>query len=313
MKLIQLFEENKGQLYNELQALKLPRDREKIQKICIDFSESLWSAKSEYMQNITLPEQDIVKPMLKLIKVLQPAVSIDWNETEKPVFASETEEAKGNLFLSPKEGIAIGATAITAGAISAVIGGGMIAFFVGSIVGVAVGIIIVKILEDKEQQAKQKTATREMQLSLNDIELLVGKTSEAVACVDDLLDMYRYHLRAIEAEFERLKAGFTLPKKYPTLIQWLQEELARDILYEQRKGENAFVNNIDRRMKRVLVAEGYKLIYDFSSEEFKNYFEYRDSDEVRQEELCYPAIIEMKTNSIVKYGVVLIPQKQTKL
>lgn len=321
-KLAQLFEENKEQLYEKLQELYLPQDKEKIQKICIDFTESLWSSKSEYMQNITLPEQDIVKPMLKLIKVLQPTVSVDWNEIAESIIVSETEEAEevNNKmpFVSRKEGITVGATSVTAGAISAVMGGGIIALLISSVVGAAIGVVLVKILDDeKEKQPKQKAVRKKnipaqsqnVQLSSEDIELLVGKISEAVTCVDDLLDMYRYHLKAIEEELKRQKAEFTLPKKYSTLTRWLQEELARDILDEQRKGENIFVDNLSKQLKKSFIAEGYKLIYDFSNEEFKNYFEYRNSDEVTVEELSYPAIIETETNNIVKYGVVLIPQK----
>ena len=326
-KLARLFEENKGQLYKKLQELYLPHDKEKIQKVCIDFTESLWSAKSEYMQNITPPEQDIVKPMLKLIKVLQPTVSIDWNEIAKNVLVPGTEETEEETnekkpFISARKGITVGATSVTAGAISAVMGGGIFAFLISSVVGAAVGVVLVKILDDeKEKQPKQKTVRRKnipaqlqnIQLSQKDIELLVSKISEAVTCVDELLDMYRYHLKAIEEELKRLPAGITLQKKYPTLTRWLQEELARDILDEQRKGENIFADNLSKQLKKSLIAEGYKLIYDFSNEEFKNWFEYRTSDEVTAEELSYPAIIETETSNIIKLGVVLIPQKQTEL
>ncbi len=316
-KLVQLFEENKEQLYKELQELYLPQDKERIQLICIDFVENLLSKKSEYMQNIKA-EEDIVKPILKLIKILQPNISVDWNEARENVYVPEIEEIEEETndrtsFVSRKEGITVGATSVTAGAISAIIGGGIFAFLISSIVGAAVGVVLVRILDDeKEKQMKQKTIFKKnisiqpqnAQLSSNDIELLVGKISEAIICIDLLLSTYHAQISIIEDKYQGDMENLLLEKRYSNVLKCIQNIVGTSL--EPENTNNIALMELTKDIKRTLQVEGYEIIE--YTDETVNFFELKISDSVDKPTMFHPAIKNINLNKPALKGLVFIPE-----
>lgn len=59
-KLAKLIADNRGKLYHKLVGLTLPSNADEIKRLCIDYVEHLTRKESEYMNQLSLLEQDLL-------------------------------------------------------------------------------------------------------------------------------------------------------------------------------------------------------------------------------------------------------------
>lgn len=64
-RLAELIADNKGKLCHKLEGLTLPSNADEIKRLCIDYVEHLTRKDSEYMNQLSLLEQDLLSPILK--------------------------------------------------------------------------------------------------------------------------------------------------------------------------------------------------------------------------------------------------------
>ena len=69
-KLSELIADNKGKLLRKLEGLTLPSNADEIKRLCIDYVEHLTRKDSEYMNQLSLLEQDLLSPVLKVLETL---------------------------------------------------------------------------------------------------------------------------------------------------------------------------------------------------------------------------------------------------
>lgn len=65
-RLAELIADNKGKLCHKLEGLTLPSNADEIKRLCIDYVEHLTRKDSEYMNQLSLLEQDLLSHDLKV-------------------------------------------------------------------------------------------------------------------------------------------------------------------------------------------------------------------------------------------------------
>jgi len=64
-RLAELIADNKGKLCHKLEGLTLPSNADEIKRLCIDYVEHLTRKDSEYMNQLSLLEQDLLSRLTK--------------------------------------------------------------------------------------------------------------------------------------------------------------------------------------------------------------------------------------------------------
>lgn len=312
MKLAQLILKNKGELCNRLEGLTLPSDADKIKHLCIDYVGNLTRKDAEYMNQLSLLEQDLLSPVLKVMDTLY---SSDIELSHKISFYMSRERnhqvgktSKGEKKTVSKEyGPAL--VGAVGGALLATIckpsSCGVILF--GSVISAIIGKVLYSLYVDNnhiKEHACSENVLPEYRLTKEDVKNIIEVLATVGECVDKVLLTYRKHLEILKDDYSRLESTFDLEKKYIGVVECFQSILGnlRDM------GDSPVVSDSIRKINQSLQKQGFKAV-DYTEDTIGLFNVKRDSvDAVEQ---FSPAIIKVSSDkeTLVLKGDVVIPNK----
>lgn len=312
MKLAQLITGNKGELCNRLEGLKLPSDAEKIKHLCVNYVGNLTSKDAMYMNQLSLLEQDLLSPVLKVMDTLYSS-DIELSHKISSYMSRDKNQQVGKTSkggkktLSKEYGPALVGAA--GGSLLATIckpnSWGVILF--GSVISAIIGKVLYSLYVDNnhiEERACSENVYPEYRLTKEDVTNIVEGLATAGECVDKVLLTYRKHLEILKDDYARLESTFDLEKKYIGVIECFQSMLGN--LKDME--DSPVVSDSIRKVNQSLQKQGFKAV-DYT-EEVKGLFNVK-RDAVDSVEQFSPAIIKVTSDkeTLVLKGDVVIPNK----
>jgi len=305
-----LISEKKAEICRKLVGLSLPSDAEEIQQLCVDSIGVLTRKDSKYMQQLSLLEQDLLTPVLKVMDTmyasdieLSQKVRLSLNRPYKPV-------RKRNGFESMCKEYAPALTGAAGGTILATIckptSWGVI--LLGSVVSAIVGKVLYGLYVDKNSNVIAEVGDSdfnfpEYQLTNEDVENIVSSLVSIGNNVDTVLLTYRRHLQILQDEHKKKEQYYDLDKKYIGVLESFQELLGNLSDMEQ----TPTVKDSVRKITQVLLKQGFNPIdYNGDNQDFFNVKE----DEIENIEQFSPAIVKITDNckTLVLKGNVVLPK-----
>lgn len=313
-KLSQLITDNKEELYAQLKGLSLPADAEKIKQTCVDYVGALTRKDAEYMNQLSLLEQDLLSPVLRVIETLYSSdielnrrVSSQFSEEDKPIAPhckkKFTAKSIAKEFAPAMMGAAGGTLIATLCRPSS---WGVILF--GSVVSAIVGKVLYGLYIEHNSVMNFKDSDNavhypEYKLTEEDVSDIIKGLESAGECIDKVLLTYRRHLDIMQDEYAHKMASFNLDKKYIGVLECFQAILGNMYSIEM----TPVVKDTIKKVSNSLTAQGYKAVR--YSDELKNLFEIKEGDCTKPEEYK-PAIIKKEEDKeiLILKGEVVLPQ-----
>ncbi len=322
-KLSQLIEENNVGLKKQLVGKVLPVEAELIQQLCVNYVGSLTSNDSIYMNQLSLLEQDLLKPVIKVMDTLyasdmelsknvsdsmkQQMLQLDNSQQEKVAKNTESShKRKSGKEYAPAMVGAAGGTII--GSLCKPGSWGVI--LLGSVISAIVGKVLYDLYVDNrsgdvvsEVGIERKTAI-EYKLTASDVDNILRGLASAGDCVDKVLKIYRNHIEILQHEHAKEKMNYSLDKKYGMVLECLQTVLGN----LQSSEETLIVKDSIKQIVNALANQGYKVVH--YSEKDRAYFE-ESIGECDGFDEFMPAILKSSNdggNAVLK-GRVLISNK----
>lgn len=319
-KLSQLIAENSTELEKQLLRKKLPIDAESIQQLCVNYVERLTNKDSYYMKQLSLLEQDLLIPVLKVIDTLHIANMDlskktsatmtcgqeicnqtnyqhvkDDNNQEKSFFEKYIKEYTPALI-----GIAGGSIF---GSLFKPSSWSVILF--GSIISATIGKVLYDLyFNNKSDDSidKNKDAITEYQISLSDIKSILKVLITVGECVDKVILIYRKHIEILQEKYEKEKTYYSLDKKYIEILECFQTVLGN----LESSEKTPIVKDSIKQITNTLANHGYNIVH--YNEQYRMYFKEntKEGDECIEE--FKPAILRKSDggrNAVLK-GEVLI-------
>lgn len=308
--------ENKEILITQLVGKDIHRDVDCIKQCCIEYIHSLTQKDSEYMNQLSLLEQDMVSPALAKFRNL-PIGSILVNPSNNALaLHSGTNETSVNNTLS--NNLLIGyIVAAICGAIAALFIGGAsllsvaIGITTGAIIGFLIGYVCIKSVK-KETKIQSKSAdgihdsllADPHRLSVYDVNCIISSLSDSAISIDSILNTYRSHIEQLIKEHKQLLDKSTLDNNFKDILETLQYVLGNMACVTGN--DEALIKDTMRRISSSLMHHGYKVIH--YSEEVKALFQV----EIRQISTIdefKPAIVKVVAGKeyLICKGAVVLP------
>ena len=311
MKLAQLISKNKGELCNRLEGLTLPSDAEKIKRLCIDYVGHLTCKDAEYMNQLSLLEQDLLSPVLKVMDTLYSS-DIELSKKISSYMSRERNQQVGKTGKGTKKPISKEYGPALAGAAGGTLlatickpaSWGVILF--GSVISAIIGKVLYSLYVDNnniEGRVCSEKVYPEYRITKEDVTNIIEGLATAGECVDKVLLTYRRHLEIVQDEYSHKIASFNLDKKYIGILECYQTILGN--MYSMEV--TPVVKDTIKQVNNSLTEQGYKALH--YSEDIRNLFEVKIGDCIEPEEFK-PAIVKCsgsKETLIIK-GEVVLPQ-----
>lgn len=310
-KLTQLITEHRNSLDENLRGRKLPSEAEEIKRKCIDYICSLTSKDTEYMNQLSLLEQDLLAPVLKVMDTLYTS---DIELSQKICFLfSDYEKSNQN---KPQSSSKVGISKEYGPALVGAAGGTLLAticrpsswgvILFGSVISAIIGKVLYSLYIDKNDSiiahvGNVNYSFPEYELTHTDVDNIVKGLVTAGECIDRVLLTYRRHLDIFQNEYSHKIESFNLDKKYIGILECYQTVLGNMYLMES----SLVVEDTIKQICNSLSVQGYKAIH--YSEELKNLFNIKTEEGTDIEEFK-PAIVKVcegKETLIIKGEVVL--------
>lgn len=312
-KLSELIADNKGKLLRKLEGLTLPSNADEIKQLCIDYVEHLTRKDSEYMNQLSLLEQDLLSPVLKVLETLYGS-DIELSKKVSSLLAKEVTPRRNspvrqsNKTLSKEYGPAL--AGVAGGTLLATIckpnSWGVI--LLGSVVSAIIGKILYGLYVDKNGSTITEVGDTEMKfpeysLGSGDIDNIIKGLETAGECIDKVLLTYRRHLDIVQDEYSHKLALFNLDKKYIGVLECYQTVLGNMSSIEL----SPIVKDTIKQVNNSLAGQGYKAVH--FTEDLKNLFEIKIGDCLEPEEFK-PAIVKIFENkeTLILKGEVVLPK-----
>lgn len=241
-RLAELIADNKGKLCHKLEGLTLPSNADEIKRLCINYVEHLTRKDSEYMNQLSLLEQDLLSPILKVMETLYSS-DIELSEKVSSLIANEKVQskrtsAKANKTISKEYGPTLAGAA--GGTLLATIckpnSWGVI--LLGSVVSAIIGKVLYSLYVDKSNILEERDTNikfPEYSLVSNDVDNIIKGLEIAGDCIDKVLLTYRKHLDILNDDFKKKEETFNLEKK----IHWRIRKFPNFVRQSFRYGEFA--------------------------------------------------------------------------
>ena len=312
-KLSQLILENKRDLCSKLEGLSLPSDAEEIKQLCIEYVGALTRKDAEYMNQLSLLEQDLLSPILKVMDTMY-SPDIELSQQVSSFLSKERERMHQNSQRTSKKSISkeygpaiVGAAG---GTLLATIckpsSWGVILF--GSVISAIIGKVLYSLYVDNNDNVIAEVGDADMhfpeyELTYGDINNIVNGLGTAGECIDKVLLTYRRHLDIVQDEYSHKVASFNLDKKYIGILECYQTILGNLCSMEP----TPIVKDTIKQITNSLVGQGYKAIH--YTEDIKNLFEIKIGDSPEIEEFK-PAIVKNVDNkeTLILKGEVVLPE-----
>lgn len=317
-KLSLLISENKKEVCRQLEGLSLPQDSEKIKRLCVDYIGSLTRKDSEYMNQLSLLEQDLLTPVLKVmdttyaseIELGKKFNASKLSSNSKCIRKQDERSSLHKGYSNPNE-ITAALGGITGGTIIATIckpnSWGVILF--GSIVSAIIGKVLYNLYLDKtnndiNENVDSVYENREYELTKMDVENVLESLASIGGYVDTVLLTYRNHIQILQDEHKRKEQNFDLDKKYIGILECYQTLLG-DL---SDMDESAVVTDGIKTITKTLKIYGFKSVN--YNEQNKDFFNIKE-DEIKSIEQFTPAIVKIigSKEILVLKGDVVLPKK----
>lgn len=313
MKLSLLISQNGGELSKQLEGLQLPSDAEKIKNMCINYVGNITHKDAEYMKQLSLLEQDLVSPVLKVMDTLYSS-DIELSHKISAFMSRERNLKTCNADKGVKKSISKEYGPSLVGAA----GGTLLAtickpsswgvILLGSVISALIGKILYGLYVDKNDNGIAEVGGvdvnyPEYRLTQIDIENIVKGLETASECIDKVILTYRRHIDILQDEYSHKMASFNLDKKYIGVLECYQTILGNMFYME----ETPIVKDTIKQINKSLIGQGYKALH--YSEEIRNLFEIKNGDCAEPEEFK-PAIVKCSDSKekLVLKGEIVIPQ-----
>ena len=302
--------DNKEALCRKIEGLSLPSDAEKIKVLCIDFVSDLTKKGSDYMNQLSLLEQDLISPVLKVMDALY--VSDIELSRKVSLACSQMNKQKENFGNEHKPSFSKEYGPVFAGAA----GGTLIAtilkpsswgvILMGSVISAVIGKVLYGLYVDKSVKighGNMLNSSVEYNMTYGDAENVVSDLVTVGECIDKVLLIYRKHLEILQQEFQRKEESFGLDKKYIGVLECYQAILGN--LSDMEK--TPIVMDCIKKIEQSLEKQGFKAV-DYN-EDTQGLFNIKERD-VESIEQFSPAIIKMSTgkNILILNGDVVVPK-----
>ncbi len=312
-KLAKLIADNRGKLYHKLVGLTLPSNADEIKRLCIDYVEHLTRKESEYMNQLSLLEQDLLSPILKVMETLYSS-DIELSEKVSSLIAKEKVQPKristkaSNKTISKEYGPTLAGAA--GGTLLATIckpnSWGVI--LLGSVVSAIISKVLYRLYIDKSNTLEDEKAIinfPEYSLDSTDVDNIIKGLEISGDCIDKVLLTYRRHLDILNDDFKKKEETFNLEKKYIGVLESFQTLLGN----LSDMGNSPVVKDCTKNIHQILSKQGFESI-DYT-EETKGLFNVKEED-INTVEQFTPAIIKKNTPkvSLILKGDVVIPRKK---
>lgn len=312
-RLAELIADNKGKLCHKLEGLTLPSNADEIKRLCIDYVEHLTRKDSEYMNQLSLLEQDLLSPILKVMETLYSS-DIELSEKVSSLIANEKVQSKrtsakvSNKTISKEYGPTLAGAA--GGTLLATIckpnSWGVI--LLGSVVSAIIGKVLDSLYVDKSNILEDGDANvkfPEYSLASTDVDNIIKGLEIAGDCIDKVLLTYRKHLDILNDEFKKKEEAYNLEKKYIGVLESFQTLLGN----LSDMGNSPVVKDSIKNINQILSKQGFEAV-DYT-EEAKGLFNVKE-DDIDTVEQFTPAIIKKNASkvSLILKGDVVIPAKK---
>lgn len=320
-KLSELITENSSELKEQLKGKKLPKDAESIQKLCVNYVGRLTSKDSYYMKQLSLLEQDLLMPVLKVMDTLY-ATDMDLSKkisgTMSPDMCKMSDSQFKEIGQGQNKSICKKYRKEYAPALTGATGGTIIGslfkpnswsiILLSSVISAIVGKVLYDLYVDKKNRdsisevGKNKDLISEYRLTLVDVENII-KGLEAVGdCVDKVLLIYRKHIEILQNNYAKEKLNFSLDKKYIEVLECFQTILGN----LESNEKTPMVKDSIKQIVNTLANQGYKVVH--YSEQTRMYFKESTREGDVDVEEFKPAILRESDGefNVVLRGNVLI-------
>lgn len=307
---------NRGNLTDKLIGLSIPSDTDKVKLTCVEFINNITCQDSEYMNQLSLLEQDLINPVLKVIDTIY---SSDIKLNQKVNFTPKEESSVTNFELqktftkSTSKEYAPALVGSAAGTILATVckpqAWGVI--LLGSVVSAIIGKVLYSLYFDKDKNlivevGDSKPTKFEHKLNASDVDIIINALVNACDCIDNVLLTYRKHLEILQNDFKKKEQSFELDKKYISVLECYQSLLGNLADMD----DSAVVSDSVRKITQSLKKHGYKAVNYDPTQDMLNIFNVKEEDVESIEQFC-PAILKCSSSDdmLVLKGEVVIPKK----
>lgn len=310
--------EKKESFLSNLTGTILPKDTEKIKRMSVQFMESLTKRKGDYMNQLSLLEQDLLKPIFEIIENMN-SIDATFDQNNSQVEPSNNLHDKSNkkkkdmkLITPTLFGVVGGST--TASIIASKAGLMASKSFWSVLIASAISAFIGKVLCDlyirykENQEAAPSLTTNKPKyytLSNNEAELIFNALLSVGKNVDNVLLTYRNHIDILQHDFDKKLKNTRIEKQHLDVIEALQSILGNLTSMEI----NPRINESIKLIKSTLLSNGFKAVS--YSEENAGLFLCKTEDIDHIEEFK-PAIIMTNggKETLVLRGGVVLPNKK---
>jgi len=301
-KLAQLFEENKEQLYNELQELYLPQDAQKLQNVIISFFDAQLSPSGEYGQSLTQAEMHLLNSCVKIWQT-QFKLQNSLLSNSSPMLPTTTKKAtKTKRFSKVESKNAV---------IGTLIGSGIGAFFnpIVTLAGALAGLCLTIYLTDKlyneneTEQSNNDESILSFERKTIDADLIVRIVKEMCENIDNIVLTFNIQ---VENLMPQIVEGFE--NQYPDILEAFQKFAGG--MSEHKNNDETYIYNQYSLIEDALAQHGILVEhYNATETEKQLYFEVQETQKITDIKEILPALI--KNGTVIKKGKLLIPKNET--
>ena len=311
--LAQLISDNKNSLCKNIIGLSLPSDAERIKVMCIDFVEGITKKDAEYMKQLSLLEQDLISPVLKVMETLY-ASDIELSKKISKSYSTRANQVRQSTSNKKKASLAKEYGPALVGAA----GGTLLAtmckpsswgvILMGSVVSAIIGKVLYGLYVDKDINNnntiyENSASFKEYELTNTDADNVLAALVNAGECIDKVLLTYRKHLEILEGEFKKKEESYSLDKKFLGVLECYQSLIGNLSDME----ESPVVTDSVRKINQTLQKQGYKAV-NYNADVL-GLFNAKKED-VEDVEQFAPAIVKCSGDKeiLVLKGDVVIPK-----
>lgn len=312
-RLAQLIADNQNTMCRKIAGLSLPSDAEKIKSLCVDFVNGITKKDTEYMMQLSLLEQDLISPVLKVLDTLY-ASDIELSRKISLAFSQREQQSKQLTHTKKKTSL----TKEYAPALVGAAGGTLLAtickptswgvILMGSVISAIIGKVLYGLYIDKDknviaQYGDIPASDREYKLTIEDAKNVFNALVSAGECIDKVLLTYRKHLEILEDDYKKKEESFDLERKYLGVLECYQALLGN----LSDMDDSPIVSDCIRKITQTLQKQGFKSI-DFSYDVI-GLFNTKEED-VEKIEQFTPAIVKISNSkeTLILKGDIVIPK-----
>ena len=236
-----------------LRKMKTPSDLPKAHQFCTDFLKEVTSVDTEYMNQLTLRERELLIPVLQITYLSAPNfLDSDTNSTiappqQKPVSRANNSQSTIQRFISECKGF----------------------------------------VRNTNKCKESSAFVSETPFTSDVINSIIKHLVSVADYVDQTLLTYRNHLHILQQDKLDEIASYSLDRRYSDVLECLQISLGNLQSMEQTE----IVEDTVKYTNRLLSCHGYKYIH--YSEEARDLFDVRIDDTCSAPDEFFPAIVKI--------------------